>query len=286
MHLQSECKVCLLNQTLNTLKILELDEQKRELVIDEISKILPTLKNITPPEAAQIIYPKISSIVGVRDLYKEKKRESILKAKEILEVLKKRELDFEDRLLFGLKLAVLGNTMDYGAQSSFCIESDARAIFDIDFLVDESALLKERLKNAKNIVYLADNAGENVFDEELLRIISSEFDKRVYYFVRAKPIINDISFEDLEGEIFDIADVVDSGCETPGFLAKNATKEAKEIYQKADLIISKGMGNFETLCDEGDDRIFFIFKVKCDVVSKYIGIKQGSILCMRSFTQK
>jgi len=267
---------------LNTTKILNLEKQKSQDILNTVCSILPTLKNITPPEAAQIIYPKISEMTGIYDLYKEKKAESIEKAKEILHELKKQESEFEDRLLFGLKLAVLGNVIDYGAQSSFCIESESQKIFDIDFVKDESALLKERLQNAEKIIYLADNAGENVFDLELIKIIKELYGKEVRYFVRGRAIINDLYINDIDEEMKAVVEVVDSGMQSPGFVPKNASKKIAQEYEQANLIISKGMGNFECLCDEFDDRIFFIFKVKCNVVAEYTELQKGSIVCARN----
>ena len=105
---------------------------------------------------------------------------------------------------------------------------------------------------------------------------------KVFYLVRGKPIINDVTIKDLEGlDIFNLAKVVDTGVDTPGFCLERANKESKDIFYSADMVISKGMGNFECLFDEVKREVFYLFKVKCDVVARASGSKRGEYMLFK-----
>ncbi len=103
--------------------------------------------------------------------------------------------------------------------------------------------------------------------------------KTITYATRGKPIINDITTrEALQVGIQKYATVISSGVDTPGCELSRASKEFVNIFNKTEVIISKGMGNFECLEATKDSRIFFIFKIKCNVVANYINKKLGDII--------
>ncbi len=175
---------------------------------------------------------------------------------------------------------MLGNVIDYGIAHGFDLEDEFRKIFETPFGVDDFEIFKSKLKSAKNVVYLGDNAGENVFDELFIKTIKEAHnDIKTYYFVRSRPIINDITASDLlECHIHELCEIVDSGSNAPAFILQKATPQARELFLGADIIISKGMGNYEALTEFLDERIFFFFKVKCEVVASHIGKPLGSII--------
>jgi len=132
------------------------------------------------------------------------------------------------------------------------------------------------------MVYLGDNAGENVFDEILIKELK-KYIQNIYYFTRGKPIINDITINDLEGlEIFDLAEVTDSSVPTPGFHLSYANERAKELFNNADIVISKGMGNFECLFGECKRVVFYLFKVKCEVVARFANANVGDYVFLKN----
>jgi len=144
---------------------------------------------------------------------------------------------------------------------------------------------KISVMDSESICYLADNAGENVFDELLIETIKElNPDVKVYYVVRGKPVINDVTLKDLniEGlEIFELAQVVDSGVPSPGFHLKFASEISKKIFYEADMVISKGMGNFECLYEECKREVFYLFKVKCDVVARKANAEVGDYMLFK-----
>jgi len=126
------------------------------------------------------------------------------------------------------------------------------------------------------VLYLADNAGEVVFD----RILAEEIpgNKEIIYAVRGKPIINDALIEDaLACGIDKRARVVSSGVDAPGTILKYCSDDFLEIFEDAEFIISKGQGNYEALSDINKP-IYFLFKVKCPVIARHVGVKLGDIV--------
>ncbi|MCK4649458.1 DUF89 family protein, partial [bacterium] len=99
----------------------------------------------------------------------------------------------------------------------------------------------------------------------------------VYYAVRGGPIINDVTLNDAqEVSMSEVARVISNGSDIPGTILNSCSKNFLEIYGKADIIIAKGQGNYESLSDEEDDRIYFLLQVKCPVIARHIGVKVGS----------
>ncbi|WP_121763788.1 damage-control phosphatase ARMT1 family protein [Helicobacter burdigaliensis] len=268
------------------------DKQSLQKLLEEFYKAKKIKGDfeIPPTLLAPLVYQNIAKIMGDSSPYKQIKLQSIQKAREIKnQMLLKMPKSFEkefltleeelDLLGFGLSLAVLGNVIDHGAQTHFDLESEAKGILELKF--KKSQELLERLKVSKTLMYLADNAGENEFDEILIQIFKKiNPHLEIFYLVRGSEIINDVTLEDLKvsnSNLFHLVNVLNSGVESPGFIYSLANEESKKLFRECDLILSKGMGNFESLEAFGqkDSKIFFLFKVKCNVVARHINKNLG-----------
>jgi uncharacterized protein with ATP-grasp and redox domains len=131
------------------------------------------------------------------------------------------------------------------------------------------------------ILYLADNSGEIFFDKLLIEEIIKN-GKKITYVVKENPIINDVLIEDTNySEIDKIADIItyDKGqkISTPGVVMKYASDEFKEAFEKSDMIISKGQGNYEGLSNTYR-RVFFLLVAKCPLVAKDIDSDVGKLI--------
>jgi len=262
-----------------------LDEKTTKRVLDESAKMLPSFSmNLTPPQNATPMYQMISNLLEKDDLYKEEKEKSIKKAEEFVPSCKLKIENSENPFLTATKIAVAGNVIDLASRFEFDLKTELEKILETKFSIDHTKELYEKLKKSTTIVYLGDNAGENVFDRIYIETLKTIFkDIKVYYFVRSSPIINDITFSELKNDsINDIATLIDSGVKTPGLVYEDMSKEARVIFNKADCIISKGMGNFECLSEMKGYPIFFLLKVKCNVVADAINSKLGDIICKNS----
>lgn len=279
MRASLDCYPCFFIQTLRTARMVTSDEKTILQILHEVSTTLPQIPfNVTPPEIGREVYRIISRRTGVEDPYKEVKDRCIREALSLYPELKRLVESSEDRLMTAIRLAIAGNVIDFGTDSSFDLEQELETVFSQDFAVDNSQEFREALKQARNVLYLADNAGETVFD----RLLIEEMDKPVIYVVREKPIINDATREDaLLSGLDKVSEITSSGCDTPGTILKFCSDEFLETYRSANLIISKGQGNYEALSDEKRP-IFFLLKAKCQVVARDLGVENGSIILAKT----
>lgn len=246
---------------------------------------------IPPTMLAVLVYDRIHKSLKDFSPYGKIKEASIQKARlykqYFLESLHKKiesQASITQILEFAIRISVLGNVLDYGAQMSFDLEEQAQKILEVPFASFDLESFLCRLKSAKNLVIIGDNAGENEFDEILIVALKSLYPHlEIFYFVRGAEIINDITLTDLkhtDSALFTLAKVVDSGVMSPGFIESLASAEAKEIYHNADVVLAKGMGNFESMENlaKQDKRIFLLFKIKCDVVKNYLQKNLGDFV--------
>jgi hypothetical protein len=184
----------------------------------------------------------------------------------------------DDRLRKAIRIAIAGNVIDFGSNTPFDLEKDLESILSQRFAIDHFETFTSALAEAKDVLYIADNAGETVFD----RVLIEELGKPVTYVVRERPIINDALEEDaIAAGVDKVADIVSSGTDAPGNILRLCSEEFSKIYKSSDFIISKGQGNFEGLSGERRP-IFFLLKAKCKVIANHIGVEQGSIILKRS----
>jgi uncharacterized protein with ATP-grasp and redox domains len=282
-----DCIPCFYRQALDAARIAGADEIIQKKIIDELSQLIPNFSLETaPPEMGRAIYSLVGKISGVKDPFKEIKENSNKFALKLYPELKQEINNSEDRLLAAVKLSIIGNIIDYGAKNSLDVPKEIDYLFQGNFKTDNKnkpiifkyKQFKEALNEVDTLIYLADNAGEVVFDRLLIEELVKELGKEVIYVVKGKPIINDALIEDaLFCGINRTAKVISSGSDAPGTLLKYCSPEFIRLYQKAELIISKGQGNYESLSEE-DKSIFFLFKAKCPVIAKDVGCNVGDMV--------
>jgi len=274
-----DCYPCFFVQAIKTSRMITSDEKKIWQILNEVSLSLPEIPfGATPPEIGREVYRIISKITGIKDPYRKLKEKCTRQALSLYPELKKLINSAEDRLMTAVRISIAGNIIDYGANFDFDLKKDVGTILSQDFSINHYREFCEALDKARKILYLADNAGETVFD----RLLIEEINRPVIYVVRAHPVINDATREDaLLAGIDKVAEIVSSGCDAPGNILKFCSDEFLNIYRSADLIISKGQGNYEGLSDE-ERPIFFLLKAKCHVIARDIGIDEGSIVLMKA----
>ncbi len=287
MRTYLDCIPCFYRQALDAARIAGVDELIQKKIIDELSQLIPNFTlETTPLEMGRAIYSLVGKISGVKDPFKEIKENSNKFALKLYPKLKQEINISEDRLLATVKLSIIGNIIDYGAKNSLNVVEEIYHLFQGNFTINNENSsttfkynqFKESLNKINTIIYLADNAGEVVFDRLLIEELVEELGKQVIYVVRGKPIINDALIEDaIFCGINKVAKITSSGSDAPGTIMKYCSSEFIELYQNAELIISKGQGNYEALSEE-DKLIFFLFKVKCSVIAENVGCKVGDMV--------
>lgn len=282
MLLDKECIECIINQSTKVANAINASPTLAKNLNEHVRDLSVNFSfESTPPQIASYVYADMSKIAKKYDLYDELKLTSTTKALSFVPLLEQKLKDAKDKLYMATKIAVAGNVIDLAAQVEFDLQNELDTIFDMPFAYDDFNLLQERLKSASSVVILGDNVGEHIFDKIFLATLKELYPSiRLYYMVRGTPIINDITIKEaLEAKIDQICEIVDSGVDTPGFDYARADDYAKRLFDTSDMIISKGMGNYESLSPSHRGDICFLLKVKCAVVARSLKKEIGDIIC-------
>jgi uncharacterized protein with ATP-grasp and redox domains len=131
------------------------------------------------------------------------------------------------------------------------------------FAIEDLDGLRDAFSRASRVLYLADNAGETVFD----RLMVESIEVPVLYAVKGGPVIKDTAIKDaLEAGIGEIARIISTGPGAPGTILEQCSGEFIALYEEAELIIVKGPASYETLSEEGP-KPFFLLQAKCPVIA-------------------
>ena len=270
-----DCFPCFLNQALRAARMATDDQIKIKAVLDAVSIMLPTISlESTPPEIGRLIYRKVHEITKNQDPYRDVKDHSTREALSLYPHMKRLVEKSEDGLLMAIRMAIAGNVIDFGPNRAFDMKEEIETARSKAFAVCDYEQFKTALAQSDRILYLGDNAGECVFDRVLLETMN----KPATYVVREKPVINDATLEDAQQAGIDSAvELMSSGTDAPGTLLETCSDQFIRRYHEAELIISKGQGNYEALSSQRQN-IFFLLKAKCPVIAKHMGLPVGSII--------
>lgn len=284
MNITNECVECIVGQIDKATKLLKLETKLSKEIMKEVeTRAMKFSFDETPPLVAKDVYEYLALKTGLQDPLKNLKQESIKKAQTYVPLIEKKIEENDDKLFTAIKAAVAGNVIDFATTKEFSLDEEINSIFDTNFSINDYKIFKDELKKTDALIILSDNAGENVFDKILIKTIKILYPKlKIYYATRGKAIINDITtLEAKQIGIDNYCEVVSTGVDTPGLEKKRASSEFMKLFEKTPLVLSKGMGNFESLESYKDKKIFFLFKVKCGVVANKIKRNLGEIILKR-----
>ncbi len=285
LNIDPACVECIINQSKRVADAIGADEKLSKEITRAVEEMAPSFSfDQSPPEVAAGVYEKMAQIAGKEDLYDEVKALSTQKAKAFVPFLEEEVARGEHPLLTATKISVAGNVIDLAAEYAFDLHEELDKIFHADFAVNDFDALERRMGEASTLLYIADNAGEHIFDRIFVKTILRLYPKiRLTYMTRGNAIINDVTYEEArEAGFGELCELVSSGVNTPGFVYDRANEASKKLFDTSDLIITKGMGNYECLSDVKREDLFFLLKVKCNVVARSIGKEVGDIICKRA----
>jgi len=291
-----DCIPCFFRQALETARIAGAGEKKQKRILIEIARLLSEFDlHLSPPEMGRVVYGLVQKITKNSDPYIKIKEKSNRLALNMYRKLKRKVSRSQDRLLLAVELAIAGNIIDYGVKNSLNVDVELARILNEEkkVLKKEKKTIfdyikfKKALQKSKTILYLADNAGEVVFDRILIEEIKKlDPNKQVFYAVKDKPIINDaLAADAVFCGIDRIASVISSGSDAPGTVLSLCSQDFLKVYRKADMIISKGQGNFEAL-SRTKRPVFFLFMAKCPVIARDVGCRVGDVILHYSISDK
>jgi len=273
------CYACLVRQTLDVARMAGADEEQQRILMNRVLGALQEMDPAsTPPEISDRIHQMVREEVGNGDPYRQAKAESTRQALELYPKLRRLVDESPDPLGVALRLAIAGNIIDFGPVASFDLKETIERVLVQPYAIDDGPDLRRELAQARWLLYLGDNAGETVFD----RVLIETLDVPVTYVVKGAPVINDATMEDARSAGLDkVATLVSNGSGAPGTILERTSPEFRRLYEEAELIIAKGQGNYETLSDE-EGPLFFLLQTKCPVISRDMGVPEGSIVLKRA----
>lgn len=282
MRAYLDCYPCFLRQTLEAARMATEDEDIHRRVLQRVSAFLGQLPpEATPIDAGLQIHRTVKEMAATPDPYREVKRECNDRALSLYPDLRELVEDAPDPLLMAVKLAAVGNTVDFGANPEFDLTRSLNEGVEQEFAGSGFRLFSDRLREVHRVLYIGDNTGEIVFDKILVEeLVTMGLD--VTFVVREEPIINDATLEDaLYVGMDEVAEIVTSGVGSPGTLLHQCHPAFRDTFRRAEMILAKGQGNYEGLSGE-EGPVFFLLKVKCPVIARDLGATVGDLVLRAS----
>jgi uncharacterized protein with ATP-grasp and redox domains len=250
-------------------------------IMREVLFLMTEADTARPPAyATTLIHRSIRDRLGNDPYRKIKSRYNDL-AMELYPGLRERARRSGDPLLAASRLAIAGNIIDFGIFSSVDINGSVARAMEDRIAIDDYPSFRRDVSEARKILYLLDNSGEIVFDMILIGELA-RLGKKVKAVVKGSPVLNDATIDDaMQVNLGSLCEIIDNGSDAVGTILEWTSPEFQEEFGAAELIISKGQGNFETLVGNAK-RTYFLFQSKCDVVSRELGLSVGSMLLRKS----
>jgi len=285
MRIFLDCIPCFVRQALDAARLATDDMQIHEQVLREVLAVAKDLDmSQSPPVIGQKIHRLIRELVEIEDPYRDIKKRFNNAALKLYPRMRQHIIESEEPLVTAIRLAIAGNIIDFGVNSRLHESELEKTISDClaaEFFDKQLEAFRRAANEAEKILYIADNAGEIIFDRLLIERLPIE---KVTVVVKGSPVINDATMEDavLAG-LHKIVEVIDNGSDAPGTILETCSQVFVDRFKEADLVIAKGQGNYETLSDV-DKNMFFVLKAKCPVIARDLGCEVGEMIFRESRT--
>ena len=281
-----DCIPCIVRQAIEAARFASADANAQDRVVREVLRRAAECDWQQPPShLAQFIHRRVRQLTGNHDPYAQAKQEQNEIAARYSDLYRQQIDRAEYPLKIALQLAIAGNTIDLGVKSGLDgaqIEFEIAHALEMPFVGDVEQFA-EAARSAQRILYLTDNAGEIVFDRLLIERLPCE---RITVAVRGGAVINDATRTDARfAGLPELVTVIDNGSDAPGTLLDDCSDLFREQFETADLIISKGQGNYETLRTSSRP-IYFLLRIKCEVTSRDTGVPVGHMALLTQQADK
>lgn len=285
MQTYLDCYPCLLRHAITAARLTGADAGRQ---VELLRQVLARLAAVSPPHTPVRLTAEIHALrrshLGVDDPYSQVKIDANRSALALLPELRRRLAASPDRLNAAARIAIAGNIIDHGSLGeAYDVAAALERCLVEPLGIDDFAPFRAGLAGARRIVYVGDNAGEIVFDRLLIETIQQERTGiEIAFIVRGSPILNDVTRADAEAVgLGHRVRIEASGAGAPGCELDRAPAEVRVLFDAADLIISKGQGNYEAL-SSAPYPVYFFLQVKCPVIARDIGACKGDSVLQRS----
>ncbi len=285
MRANSMCISCILKKQEKLIRDFSDVDKKSQY----INRVLEILRKHGQTESSPWLAEKINQLYeecwGEGEDYtvtKQRYNQLLLsKEKEILSCIN----NSNDCIRECIKYVSAGNYIDFSAVDNVnehTLDELLQKVNEENISEIEYFNFKRDLEQAKKLVYVTDNCGEILLDKIFIKCIEDKYPKlKITVIVRGQNVINDATIEDAKQVgLTDIVTCIGNGNGAPGTVIKLLSEEAKQALFEADMIISKGQGNFESLFAEGLNP-YYIFLCKCELFVRRFGLKQYESVFMK-----
>lgn len=287
MKVNYECAPCMMRQSCEAIEHAIDDNNKRMEITVKLLEYLQKhfKKNVRSNKLGTDMHHYIMDLTGNPDPYKQLREEGNQVALKLIPKVEKM-LKEDPSFANYVQAAVVGNIIDFGAltQDTNMEEIIKEQIHQLP-VINDTDKLEEALSKATKILYLTDNGGEIVFDKLLLKKIKKEYPQvEIILALKESPILNDAMIDDAKKLGLDkYTTLISTGAASVGVVEEYISDELKNLMKEVDLIISKGMGNYEGLTEmEVKTPIYFLLNTKCNVISEEIGVPLRSNVIIKT----
>jgi uncharacterized protein with ATP-grasp and redox domains len=278
MRVYLECVPCFVRQALQAAEFCGADPATRERVLRKTLRALDEIRwDGSPMGMARVVHGLVRRETGVDDPYRTVKERSNGQALNWYENLTDVERDAQPSMETAIRLAIAGNMVDYGANATVDLDAAVNELRAKPLALSNEDLLLNDLMGAQTMAYLADNAGEIVFDRLLLETINRTYGRKECLFVtRKEPFINDVLWGDADAVGLTRVPGIEMAALHPLAPVAMTDPEDCELWNRirsCDVIISKGQGNYEGF--SGEAGIYFLLVIKCPVVARDLKERTG-----------
>jgi uncharacterized protein with ATP-grasp and redox domains len=283
MRTYLDCYPCFLRQALEAARLAGAGQDQQKAVLERVLDLLKQIEPAsTPPEIGDRVHRIVRQEAGDGDPYQAVKQASTRQALSLYPRMKALVAESDNLLDVAVRLSIAGNIIDLGPNLEYDLWATVERVLAQPFAIDDGTAFREALARADRALYLADNAGETVFDRVLIEWLGVP----VTYVVKGGPTLNDATREDaLAAGLDQVAEIVSNGTDAPGTILARCSEAFRRLYDEAELVIAKGQANYETLSEEGP-KVFFLLQAKCPVIARDAGVPVGSIVLKRGQTGK
>lgn len=280
MKVGSRCGYCLLHRGYKMINLSTDDEETKRKAMQELLRLMgDTFNSDAVPSVIGADRGRvIARVTGCRDPYVDMKKEANERALELLPGLRKHVDDQPpgEKLRAACIISCLGNVVDYDVPGNDSDIDAAMTLIDEGFYIDDTDELKALIEDGTRLLFFTDNAGEIAFDtlvvEELRRLGAN-----VTVAVKGGPSLNDALMEDAESVgMTKVADeVITTGTDAIGVRLDESPQWFLDRYYSADVILAKGMANWETLTETpAPCPLMYLFRTKCEPVARAVGVPE------------
>jgi hypothetical protein len=256
------------------------DQRLHREVLNRLAQEIPLVPDdAISPQIGRRVQQIVHDVTGVADPFRSERERSNELALSHYPRLERRVEQAPQPLVEAIRLAVAGNVIDLAVSADYDLDRAIDESLEREFAIFDYNRLEEKLERAERVLYVGDNAGEIVFDRLLVEQLLQR-GIEVTFAVRGGPAINDARTEDArQAGLFGRVEIIDTGTDLPSVLLSETGTTFRERYSGSDLVISKGQGNFEGLCDE-PGAIAFLLRAKCGPVARRLGVEQGDLVLL------